>query len=63
MKKNAFVAIAMLFTLLCSGCWDMREIEQRGYIIGLALDTYQDLQDTLTTVQKMRPQSGKKNTL
>lgn len=41
----------------------MREIEQRGYIIGLALDTYQDLQDTLTTVQKMRPQSGQKNTL
>ncbi|KNZ69547.1 Ger(x)C family germination protein [Thermincola ferriacetica] len=60
MKKNVFVAIAMLFTLLCSGCWDMREIEQRGYIIGLALDTYQDLQDTLTPVQKMRPQSGKK---
>ncbi|GAB4264899.1 Ger(x)C family spore germination protein [Thermincola ferriacetica] len=60
MKKNVFIAIAMLFTLLCSGCWDIREIEQRGYIIGLALDTYQDLQDTLTPVQKMRPQSGKK---
>lgn len=39
---NKFVLMIIL-ALVVNGCWDLREIEDRGYILGVGLDSYNQL--------------------
>lgn len=36
--RKLLIAILFLLPLLVAGCWDRKEIENRGYILGLAID-------------------------
>lgn len=39
MSRNSLIII-LLASLLLSGCWDARDIEERGFVLGVAVDTY-----------------------
>ena len=44
MKKTKIVCKSLLFlatVFLLSGCWDRKELEDKAYVIGLGLDTFQ----------------------
>ncbi|MBP2626931.1 MAG: hypothetical protein H6Q68_1642 [Firmicutes bacterium] len=36
--RKLLMGILFLLTLLVTGCWDRKEIENRGYVLGLAID-------------------------
>lgn len=39
LRRNHIIVLAFLFLTLCtSGCWDRKEIENRGYVLGIAID-------------------------
>lgn len=41
MKRRLLVIfVVVLLTTLLSGCWDRKDIETRGYVLGIAIDTY-----------------------
>lgn len=39
LRHNHIIVLSLLFLTLCtSGCWDRKEIENRGYVLGIAID-------------------------
>ncbi|NLY43938.1 MAG: hypothetical protein GX066_08225 [Clostridiaceae bacterium] len=34
------LVLLLFFTMLLTGCWDRKDIESRGYVIGVAIDKY-----------------------
>ena len=43
MKESKLSIILLLITismLIFTGCWDRRDIEDRGYVLGIAVDSY-----------------------
>jgi len=38
--KRAAVAVLCILMLCLAGCWDLEEIENRAYVLGIAVDTY-----------------------
>lgn len=36
--RKVLIGILFLLTLLVTGCWDRKEIENRGYVLGLGID-------------------------
>lgn len=36
--RNIVMGILFILTLLVTGCWDRKEIEDRGYVLGLGID-------------------------
>lgn len=57
--------LAAILLLLMTGCWDQIEIEERGFVVGTALDTAEDGQITITfqivLPSQMKGGSGQKN--
>jgi hypothetical protein len=37
-KKNSLICLLFGCSLLLSGCWDRKEIETRGYVLGITID-------------------------
>ena len=36
--KRAIHILIIMSLLICTGCWDKKEIEQWGYVLGIAVD-------------------------
>jgi len=36
--RNILIVILFILTLLVAGCWDRKEIENRGYVLGVSID-------------------------
>lgn len=43
--KYRYISLLVIITLLFTGCWDYMEIEMRGYVLGLSIDTAEILKD------------------
>lgn len=58
-NKYVMAILAILISLLNIGCWDYNEIEQRGYVLGVAIDlaTEADLEEA--KLQKIIPEAGR----
>jgi len=41
--KIIFISLCLLMLLLQTGCWDYRETEDRGYVLGIAIDVAEPL--------------------
>jgi hypothetical protein len=52
------IAAAVLFliplTMLCTGCWDRTEIEDRGFVLAVAIDEKKEKNDQDMTEQESR---------
>lgn len=59
-SKIIYVMLIIFLLISLSGCWDLKEIEDRGYVLGIALDTYEDLGQELDEVEDMAPETGPK---
>lgn len=44
MRKNKYLYFLVLITVLLSGCWDSINLEERGFIIGTAIDLEEESQ-------------------
>ncbi len=42
LNKFCLSLLSLLFTLLAAGCWDRVEIEDRGFVVGVAIDKAKD---------------------
>ena len=38
--KHSLLLLFLIGTLLLTGCWDQKDIDTRGYVLGLAIDSY-----------------------
>lgn len=58
-RKNIFYfpfcLFLILILLLTSGCWDRRELNQRGFVAGLALDQGKENNQIMATAQVIQP--------
>ena len=58
MRRSALVILLVLILAITSGCWDRREIEDRGYVIGMAIDKatgeQTEIQDTPQTAGQQK---------
>lgn len=54
-KKKLVIILILSYCLLTAGCWDRKEIDTRGYVLGVAIDFAQpepqDKSDLLEAVQ------------
>jgi spore germination protein KC len=54
-KKALFVTLSVFTAISLAGCWDRREIEEIGFVAGVAIDLYPGSDDILLTVQIAKP--------
>jgi spore germination protein KC len=53
--KALLIALSVFTTVCLAGCWDRREIEDIGFVLGVAIDLDPRTRDTLLTVQIAKP--------
>ncbi|NLU41608.1 MAG: Ger(x)C family spore germination protein [Firmicutes bacterium] len=54
-RKALLVALFVFMAACLSGCWDRREIEEIGFVAGLAIDFDSETDDIMVTVQIAKP--------
>ena len=53
--KALLIALSVFTTVCLAGCWDRREIEDIGFVLGVAIDLDPRTRDILLTVQIAKP--------
>jgi len=56
--RNVVVVTLMLSILLLTGCWDMREIDEIGFVMAIGIDKAGELGQYTVTVQIANPSAG-----
>jgi Ger(x)C family germination protein len=64
MKHKLFVILfIIMLTALLTGCWDRKDIENRGYVLGIAIDVYTPDSQEKQSGQEDSSESSTKNRL